>query len=120
MPQEPSSLRLQEKAASCLCHHLLSSPGWLLKSSHWKEESVCGGGWGESILESSRGLHGKHQGCLFGSSFTLITPKGDLRASFVAQMIKNLPGLQETRGVQSLGWEDPLEEGLATHSSIHA
>ena len=81
---------------------------------------MCGGWWGESILESSRGLHGKHQGCLFGSSFTLITPKGDLRASFVAQMIKNLPGLQETRGVQSLGWEDPLEEGLATHSSIHA
>ena len=99
MPQEPSSLRLQEKAASCLYHHLLSSPGWLLKSSHWKEESAClGGWWGESILESSRGLHGKHQGCLFGSSFTLITPKGDLRASFVAQMIKNLPGLQETRG----------------------
>ena len=62
---------------------------------------VCvggGGGGGESILEGSGGLHGKHQGCLFGSSFTLITPKGDLRASLVAQMIKNLPGLQETRG----------------------
>ena len=41
MPQEPSSLCLQEKAASCLCHHLLSSPGWILKRSHWKEESVC-------------------------------------------------------------------------------
>ena len=35
-------------------------------------------------------------------------------ASLVAQMVKNL---QETR-VQSLGWEDPLEEGMATQSSI--
>ena len=38
-------------------------------------------------------------------------------ASQVAQMVKNLPAMQETR-VQSLGWEDPLEEGMATHSSI--
>ena len=37
----------------------------------------------------------------------------------MAQLVKNLPALQETR-VQSLGWEDPLEEGLATHSSILA
>ena len=34
-------------------------------------------------------------------------------------MVKNLPALQETR-VQSLGWEDPLEKGMATHSSIRA
>ena len=34
-------------------------------------------------------------------------------------MVKNLPALWETR-VQSLGWEDPLEKGLATHSSILA
>ena len=38
-------------------------------------------------------------------------------ASLVAQMVKNLPALQET-WVQSLGWEDPLEKGKATHSSI--
>ena len=37
----------------------------------------------------------------------------------VAQMVKNLPAMQET-GVQSLGWEDPLEKGMATHSSILA
>ena len=37
----------------------------------------------------------------------------------VAQMIKNLPIVQGTR-VQSLGWEDPLEKGKATHSSILA
>ena len=32
-------------------------------------------------------------------------------------MVKNLPAVQETR-VQSLGWKDPLEKGMATHSSI--
>ena len=41
------------------------------------------------------------------------------RASLVAQMVKNLPAMQET-WVQSLGWEDPLEKGKATHSSILA
>ena len=40
-------------------------------------------------------------------------------ASLVAQMVKNLPALQETQ-VQSLGWEDPLEEGMTIHSSILA
>ena len=35
----------------------------------------------------------------------------------VAQRVKNLPAMQET-WVRSLGWEDPLEEGMATHSSI--
>ena len=34
-------------------------------------------------------------------------------------MVKNPPAMQETR-VQSLGWEDPLEEGMATHSNILA
>ena len=33
----------------------------------------------------------------------------------IAQTVKNLPAMQETR-VQSLGWEDPLEKGEATHS----
>ena len=40
-------------------------------------------------------------------------------ASLVAQTVKNLPAVRET-WVQSLGWEDPLEEGMATHSSILA
>ena len=38
-------------------------------------------------------------------------------ASFVVQLVKNLPAMQET-WAQSLGWEDPLENGKATHSSI--
>ena len=37
----------------------------------------------------------------------------------MAQMVKNLPAMQETQ-VRSLGWEDPLEEGMATHSKILA
>ena len=41
------------------------------------------------------------------------------RASLVAQTVKNLPAVRET-WVQSLGWEDPLEDGMATHSSILA
>ena len=40
-------------------------------------------------------------------------------ASLVAQMVKNLPAMQETL-VQFLGWEDPLEKGMASHSSILA
>ena len=40
-------------------------------------------------------------------------------ASLLAQLVKNLPAMQET-WVQSLGWEEPLEEGKATHSSILA
>ena len=40
-------------------------------------------------------------------------------ASVVAQMVKNLPAMLET-WVQSWGWEDPLEKGMATHSSILA
>ena len=39
--------------------------------------------------------------------------------SLVAQIVKHLPTMQET-GVQSLGWEDPLEKEMATHSSTLA
>ena len=42
-----------------------------------------------------------------------------LRASLVAQMVKNLPTTQEA-WVLSLAWEGALEEGMATHSSILA
>ena len=42
-----------------------------------------------------------------------------VRASLVAQEVKNPQDVRKT-WVQSLGWEDPLEEGMATHSSILA
>ena len=41
------------------------------------------------------------------------------RASLMAETVKNLPAIQEIQ-VQSLGWEDLLEKGMATHSSILA
>ena len=40
-----------------------------------------------------------------------------LWASLIAQLVKNLPAMQMT-WVRSLSWEDPLEEGMATHSNI--
>ena len=40
-------------------------------------------------------------------------------STLVAQMVKNLPAMQETQ-IQVLGWEDPLERGMATHCSILA
>ena len=44
---------------------------------------------------------------------------GQELAFLVAQMVNNLPAIQETQ-VQSLGWEDPLQKGNDTHSSIPA
>ena len=44
---------------------------------------------------------------------------GDIGASLVTQLVKNLPEMQETP-IKFPGWEDPLEEGMATHSSILA
>ena len=42
-----------------------------------------------------------------------------IRVSVIAQLVKNPPAMRET-WVQSLGWEDPLEKGKVTHSSILA
>ena len=41
------------------------------------------------------------------------------RAALVAQLVKNPPAMRET-WVRSLGWEDPLEKGKATHASVLA
>ena len=50
---------------------------------------------------------------------TLIISMACARPSLVVQMVKNPPATQETK-VLTLGWEDPLEKGMATHSSILA
>ena len=42
-----------------------------------------------------------------------------MRASLIAQLVNHLPAMQET-WIRFLGWEDPLEKGMATHSSILA
>ena len=63
--------------------------------NHWKKATP----WEKQSVQEQAG------NCLI---YTLV------RASLVAQMIKNLPALQETQ-VGSLGWEDTLEKGMATH-----
>ena len=52
--------------------------------------------------------------CISMSQYILRSP---LALSLIAQLVKNPPAMQET-WVQSLGWEDPLEKGMATHPSI--
>ena len=52
-------------------------------------------------------------------SCELEVPVSTGQASLVAQMVKNLPAMQETQ-VRSLGQEDALERGMTTHSSILA
>ena len=51
------------------------------------------------------------------TAFNLKLDLSFIRASLVAQLVKNLPAMQETL-VQFLGQEDPLEKGWATHSSV--
>ena len=53
------------------------------------------------------------------SSILMILLARETGDFLLAQLVKNLPATQET-WVQSLGWEDPLEKGKATHSSILA
>ena len=56
---------------------------------------------------------------LYKLSFEEKVPRLGLWDSLVSQLIKNLPAMWDT-WVQSLGWEDPLEKGRATHSGILA
>ena len=72
------------------------------------KESTCNAGDTGSILGSGR-FPGE------GIGYPLQYPW----ASLVAQLVKNPPAMRET-WVQSLGWEDSLEKGNATHSSILA
>ena len=72
------------------------------------KESACNAGDPGSILGSGRSTgEGIGYPLQYSSAF------------LVAQLVKNLPAMQET-WVQPLGWEDPLEKGKATHSSILA
>ena len=57
--------------------------------------------------------------CKYINNIDVIKTYRYSRASLVAQSVKNLPAVQETR-VQSLGWEDSLEKEMANHSSILA
>ena len=70
------------------------------------KESACNAGDLGSVPGSGRSPGGGN-----------VTRSSILGTSLVAQMVKRLPTMQET-WVQSLGREDPVEEGMATHSSI--
>ena len=87
---------------------LVSYCGYGLSGSSAGEESTCNGGDPGSISGSGRSA-GEENGCPLQYSW----------ASLVAQMVKNLPAMQET-WVRSLGWKDPLEKGMAAHSSTLA
>ena len=69
--------------------------------------------------EAESGLFTPTPNEISGTEFWVKSKRIATRASLVAQMVKNLPAMQETR-VRSLGWEDPPEKGMATHSSILA
>ena len=72
------------------------------------KESSCNAG-NPSLIPGSGRSPGEGTGYPFQNSW----------ASLVAQMVKNLPAVWET-WVRSLSWEDPLQKGMTTHSSILA
>ena len=81
---------------------------WGFPDSSVGKESTCNAG-DPSLIPGSGRSAGQGIGYLLQYSW----------ASLVAQLVKNLPAEWET-WVWSLGWEDPLEKGKATHSSILA
>ena len=81
---------------------------WLFTDSSVGKESASDAGHPISIPVSGR-----------SPGDGLDYPFQYFRASLVAQLVKNVPTMQETR-VRSLGWENPLEKGKATHTSILA
>ena len=71
------------------------------------------------ICLSKEGVGGPHSSSLFLKYLFIWLCQVLVEASQVAQLVKNPPAVQVTP-VQFLGWEDPLEKGKATHSSILA
>ena len=70
-----------------------------------------------SFSEPLETFRGKGTFLYFFLGFNFMSLFSHSGASLIAQLVKNLPVMQETP-VQLLGQEDPLEKGLATHSSI--
>ena len=75
--------------------------------------------WGATAFSSNAGDPGSVPGYGRSPGEGIGYPLQDSWGSLVAQLIKNPPAMRET-WVQSLGWEDPLEKGKATYSSILA
>ena len=82
-----------------------------------------GGGFPDGLVGKESACHAEDPGSIPGSGRSpgegIGCPLQYSWASLVAQLVKNLPAMQET-WVRSLGREDPLEKGKATHSSILA
>ena len=89
-------------------YHKLYSVLWVFPDSSVGKESTCNAGDPGSIPKLGRSA-GEGIGYLLQYSW----------ASLVVQLVKNLPAMRETC-IRSLGWEDPLEKGKATHSNILA
>ena len=90
------------------CWNYHNIVNWSFPGSSSGKDSTCNAGDPSSIAGSGR-FPGEGIGYPLQYSW----------ASPVAQMVKNLPAMQEA-WVRSLGWENPLEEGMATHFSILA
>ena len=76
-------------------------------------------GFPDSSLGKEYACNAGDPGSIPGLGRSTGTHSSILGASLVVQLVKNLPAMWET-WVRSLGWEDPLEKGKATHSSILA
>ena len=83
------------------CIYKTELVGQLIKNLSAMQETCLISGWGRSTGEG------------------ICYPLCYFWASLLVQLVKNPPAIRETP-VQSLGWEDPLEKGTATHSSILA
>ena len=88
-----------------------------------EKDTFRGGGFPDSSVGKESACNAGDPGSICGSGRSagegIGYPLQYSWASLVAQLVKNPPAMWET-WVQSLGWEDPLEKGTATHSSILA
>jgi len=108
-----SHLQHHSPTSICICvstrsHNHFQITKWGFPGSSARKECTCSAGDPGSIPESGR-----------SPGEVLDYPLQYSWASLVAQTVKNLPAMWET-WVQSLGWEDPLEEGMAICSNILA
>ena len=86
---------------------LLAGPTWVQMTQRWSPGALSSEPFAKALLPQFPYLE------------TLFSEGPAAMASLVAQSVKNSPTVQETR-VQSLGWKDPLDKGMTTHSSILA
>ena len=87
-----------------------------LPDSEGQGSLACCSPWGHEESDTTWWLNNNWRILRFFKCLLLIIK---LKGFLVAQKVKNLPAIQETR-VRSLGWKDPLEKGVATHSSTLA